>query len=354
MKASQHRDRLGSSAALDGDARVLEFGLFGGDDSFPFRGPWERFESNSADEAAERIGSYFAPNKLTIRSPSTLHTRLHRASLGGMWLSSVWHGSELQLQTRIPEDYYLLSLVTSGTGALDSQSGWQPVTTGSLVVLNPDYECLTRFSENYSNITIQMNRNILRQMISQEMDRALPTEVTFGLKPVDFSNALSLFRFIMLCCQEISDDGATQHRLAVATNYERTLVSLLLDMTPHNLEKWMNPSGSWVAPYYVKRAEEYINENFSRSCSLTDLAQAAGVSPRTLNYGFQRFRETTPMAYLKAVRLEHVRALLCANNDRSVSDIAFDSGFTHMSKFCRYYHQRFGELPSATRRRIAV
>jgi transcriptional regulator GlxA family with amidase domain len=66
--------------------------------------------------------------------------------------------------------------------------------------------------------------------------------------------------------------------------------------------------------------------------------------------GFRRFAETTPMSYLREVRLRQVHAeLLAADpNAVSVTDIATRWQFMHAGRFAIQYRERFGEKPSAT------
>ena len=82
-----------------------------------------------------------------------------------------------------------------------------------------------------------------------------------------------------------------------------------------------------------------------------DIAAAAGVSPRTLQVGFKRFRNEAPMAYLRNYRLDRVKAELeSADLETTVSSIAARWGFVDMSRLAVLYRQRFGELPRDTLR----
>ena len=84
--------------------------------------------------------------------------------------------------------------------------------------------------------------------------------------------------------------------------------------------------------------------------TLTDLTGIAGVSTRALQTSFRRFRNTTPMAYLRAIRLELARTDL-ANagwQGSSVAAVANAVGFGNLGRFARDYQARFGELPSHT------
>ena len=101
------------------------------------------------------------------------------------------------------------------------------------------------------------------------------------------------------------------------------------------------------------RAEELIRSHPERPITVGDLIATSGVSARTLFEGFQRFRGTTPMALLRTVRLERVRAdLETAPPSENIAGIAFKWGIVHLGRFARDYRRRFGELPSHTLRRV--
>lgn len=61
----------------------------------------------------------------------------------------------------------------------------------------------------------------------------------------------------------------------------------------------------------------------------------------------------SPMAYVRIRRLDAVsRALLALGpEETSVTEIATDHGFFHLSRFAADYRRRFGEFPSETLRR---
>ncbi len=84
------------------------------------------------------------------------------------------------------------------------------------------------------------------------------------------------------------------------------------------------------------------------------LAEAAGVGIRALQLGFRRHFGTTISAMLQDIRLARLNARLkAARPDERVVDIAFDLGFTHLSRMASAYREKFGESPSATLRRLS-
>ena len=109
-------------------------------------------------------------------------------------------------------------------------------------------------------------------------------------------------------------------------------------------------AGQTAAPFFVRRVEQFIEEHACDAIALADLTGVAGVSTRALQTGFRRFRDTTPMTYLRSIRLELARAELAKAGrlGSSVAAVAYASGFAHLGRFARDYQARFGELPSET------
>jgi AraC-like DNA-binding protein len=129
-------------------------------------------------------------------------------------------------------------------------------------------------------------------------------------------------------------------------------VLLLLNAVPNNYQwAFAENAPSAAAPYYVRRVESYIREHARQPITTDDLVSIGGVSARSIFHGFRRFRSTTPMGYLKAVRLDIAReALLKARRDgaASVTEVATAAGYTNLSQFSRDYRARFRESPSQT------
>ena len=104
-------------------------------------------------------------------------------------------------------------------------------------------------------------------------------------------------------------------------------------------------------PRTLHRAISFIEANPDLDISVQDVARASFVTPRTLQLAFRRHLQTTPMGYLKRVRLERVRAdLLDADPLRggTVTKVAARWGFADASRLSTTYSAAFGELPRET------
>lgn len=94
-------------------------------------------------------------------------------------------------------------------------------------------------------------------------------------------------------------------------------------------------------------AEEFMQENFARPLSMTDVAEACGMGIRALQSTFRRCEGTTPRKCLAVIRLDHAHLRLLAG-EKSITEVALDCGFVHLGRFSKEYWRRFGELPSQT------
>lgn len=103
-------------------------------------------------------------------------------------------------------------------------------------------------------------------------------------------------------------------------------------------------------PWCVHRAVCYLRDNLHRSITLADLIDAAGATERTLHRQFRQVLGVTPWAYLRDLRLCAARRTLSGFTYDPITSIALSVGYPHFSRFACDYRERFGELPSETRR----
>ncbi len=96
-------------------------------------------------------------------------------------------------------------------------------------------------------------------------------------------------------------------------------------------------------PATMRFAQEWMVANAHRHITSTDVAQAAGINARALQAAFQRHADTTPMAFLRQIRLHRVRAQLVAGETPTtvIADVARGWGFGHLGRFASYYADTF-------------
>jgi AraC-like DNA-binding protein len=105
-------------------------------------------------------------------------------------------------------------------------------------------------------------------------------------------------------------------------------------------------------PVLLRRAIEFIEANADRNISLRDITETVCLTPRAVQYMFRRYLDTTPLQYLRRIRLHYAHHELLAADRRhdSVSAIAARWGFMHTSRFAVFYRQTYGRSPHITLR----
>src|SRR4051794_1700343 len=105
-------------------------------------------------------------------------------------------------------------------------------------------------------------------------------------------------------------------------------------------------------PRGVRRALEAMRANVGHDWTIAELAQAAGLSGRTLQRQFKFFLGKTPWTALSDLRFEAARReLLRGLPETKVMDVAPRYGFAHYGRFAVEYRRRFDETPSTTLKR---
>jgi len=147
-----------------------------------------------------------------------------------------------------------------------------------------------------------------------------------------------------------SAPGIVEHPLIEASLVESILS---LAVVTFGLSDPETPVISPIAPAALKRALAFIDDNVDSAITTADIAEAARMSARGIQALFSRELGTTPMAYLRRLRLTAVRDELVNGDPESidVASIARRWGFAHLSRFASSYRGEFGENPSDTLRR---
>lgn len=104
-------------------------------------------------------------------------------------------------------------------------------------------------------------------------------------------------------------------------------------------------------PRTLRRAIAYIDDHAHEDINVTDIAAAVHVTVRALQHAFRRHRATTPMGYVRLVRLRQAHLDLLAADPTSgvtVTEVAARWGFFHPGRFARYYREIYGVSPYQT------
>lgn len=98
----------------------------------------------------------------------------------------------------------------------------------------------------------------------------------------------------------------------------------------------------------LRRAIEFINDNYSRDLPLEEIADAAFLSEYHFSRLFKQITGASPHAYLASVRLDRARRML-SDGALSISQVAATVGYQSQSHFTRVFKAATGLTPRAYR-----
>jgi AraC family transcriptional regulator len=104
-----------------------------------------------------------------------------------------------------------------------------------------------------------------------------------------------------------------------------------------------------LAPWQERRAKELLSASVDKEVSLSQLAEACGLSVRHFGRAFRQSTGIPPHRWLLKQRVDQAKTLL-VNPALSLAEIALSCGFSDQSHFTRVYSALVGMSPGVWRR----
>ena len=123
--------------------------------------------------------------------------------------------------------------------------------------------------------------------------------------------------------------------------------ALVLEIAAHLVREDGRRAGS-QSPVWLERVKERLDEGFADTPSLAELAGIGGVHPTHLARQFRRHCHSTVGEYIRQRRVDAAIQLLLRKN-RSLTEIALETGFSSHGHFCTVLKRVTGMTPSQFR-----
>jgi AraC-like DNA-binding protein len=180
-----------------------------------------------------------------------------------------------------------------------------------------------------------------------------PAPIRFtSLQPVDEAAERLWKNTVAYVVRTVLSDDAPLTPL-IAGHASRLLAAVMLSTFPNTGGRLTTPADHTdTKPALLRRAIEYMDANATNDISLADIAETIHVTPRAVQYMFRRHLDSTPLQYLRRIRLHYAHLELSAADRRhdTVTEIAARWGFAHTGRFAVLYRQTYGQSPHETLR----
>lgn len=95
---------------------------------------------------------------------------------------------------------------------------------------------------------------------------------------------------------------------------------------------------------FIKKAEDIFDVDYNKQINLSDVSKELGVSINHLIRLFKGYSGVTPMQYITKKRVDKAKELL-NQNDLSIIDVAYTTGFKSLSNFYKCFKEHTGYTP---------
>lgn len=310
--------------------------------------------TRGVEETKHALSRFFLPVDLPAARPGEdVGMRLNALLVGRVTCGYMRFPEAVRIQTVEARDYHI-DIPVAGRSVMRAGMGASVYATPSTAgVFVPGRPVALDCGDGFAQISVMIPRDVLQVEVSALLGRDIGAPVAFSSE-LDLS--ASAGRFVLQTLQLI--DGASKqqagplaHPLAVQ-RFEQVLLHSLLFAQPHTYSAELVRTAPSPGPGTVHRAVELLRNRPAHPWTVVELASMVSISVRSLQEGFRRTLDTTPMAYLQRRRLELAREDLRAATPEttSVTEVANRWGFVHLGRFAAVYRAAFSESPSATLR----
>ncbi len=311
-----------------------------------------RLKSKDFDEFRFATANNLCDHKCELLGSNVdFNGKLATVSLGRTSLHSVRYDTGVHVSIGGTEDFYTVNVRPDRTNIRYKVAGKNiKISSHHGALISPTIPFHLWQDDNSYDMPFTIQRSAmdahLSALIGQEIRE--PIEFAVDLRTDMGAGATARMLIIQLARQLENNRVFLESPVAIA-NFEDTIMNLLLLGQAHNYTNLLSTGIKTMGPKIVLRAEEYIKEYASEPITMVQIAKELDINIRTLNRAFQRFRNYSPIQFLKTIRLENShQRLLQAETEDTISKVVLECGFTHLGRFSHDYLQFFGEYPRET------
>lgn len=230
-----------------------------------------------------------------------------------------------------------------GTHMINNQESL--LERGSIFIVSPsDFHCLNCYPENWMELwnvafdisvispdiaeLISSSKNVLQTRLSEELTVKLEEEFAY--------------------CKRAFDERKTLSPLIIKNSIEKIILCIIKDIEENHHYKAKSIDKN-LTPI-LQQTIHYIQMHFREKIPLFKTAKALNISENYLGEIFAKEMGISYNNYVNNIRLKYSKNLL-KQNELSISQICYTSGFSTASYFSKLFYNAYGELPSEYRLR---
>lgn len=291
-----------------------------------------------------------------MSDPDSFALEQRAGRMGPVTLSEIAVGSDVSMDCGDGCNNYRVLVLQSGRTECVDRNESVAARPGTAAVFAPQDHRATRWAAGAKLICFKIDHSAVDDALSDALGRQMTSQIDFTpILPINTAptqswiNMLAMFKELLF-----RPDGLVNQPL-IGMPFVDSLVRGLLLAAEHPHRDALTGDPRLVAPHAIRTAVDIIEAEAHLPLTLSSIAGRCHVSVRSLQQGFQRHLGTSPMAYLREVRLRRAHQSLLESDPSTVTvaSVANRWGFANLGRFAAAHNARYGEPPLQTLRRRA-
>ena len=246
-----------------------------------------------------------------------------------------------------------LTYIVSGSGKRIVGDSVEPFVAGDLVLLGPDlphtWNSGTGMKGQCKAVVFQFGRNIVPgpgngfpefQNIARLLDLSV-RGLCFNGDDIGFLSKKITRLYRLTGLEKVTAFWLTLNELATGGKF--TLLAsqgYVPSLNKHHVER-------------INKVFKYVSEHFAEEIKLSEVASLTHLTETSFSRFFKQITGEPFIYYLNTTRISHACVLLAGQMDKSISEIAAESGFSSSTHFNRMFMLRKGCTPGYFRKQYS-
>ncbi len=296
------------------------------------------------------------PHLTLLTDPEKFSLTQRVGRVGPVKLSEFVVGSDMSMDCGDACSTYRILLLQAGRTEAIQRGLTISAGPGSAAVYAPEGLSSGRWAAGSKMVCFKIDRRAVDDALSDALGRQVTSEIDFTpLMPVEAASTRSWINMLLHFKDQVFRPDSLLNQPLAGLPFVDSLVRGLLLAAEHSHRDALIGDQQLAAPRTIRTAVEIIEEQAHLPLTVSTIATSCHVSVRSLQQGFRQHMATSPMAYLREVRLRraHQNLLESDPSTDSVASVAYHWGFTNLGRFAAAHAARYHETPAVTLRRRA-
>jgi AraC-like DNA-binding protein len=296
------------------------------------------------------------PHLRLLTDPDSFSVTQRVGRIGPVTLSEIAVGSDLPMDGGQVCGSYRVIVVQAGRTEVTHRGSSLVGGPGSAAVYAPEGLGTGQWDAGSRMLCFKIDRSAVEDALTDALGRQATSQIDFmPLMPTNAAPTRSWINMVVALKEQLFRLDSIVNQPLVGLPFIDALVRGFLFAAEHPYREALARDERLTAPRAVRAAVDIIEEEATLPLTLSSIASRTHTSVRTLQQGFKRHLGTSPMAYLREVRLRRAHQTLLESDPSTVTvaSVAYRWGFTNLGRFAAAHAARYRETPIQTLRRKA-